>query len=276
MFTSQTNKRLVVLSLLALAILLLAACSTPPVGIPTDTPAPTNTPVPTAPPTTAPGGEGQTAPAFDFGPKPVMPTGDERPLAVVPVAQRANLYQQAPDMTIDPAKTYLATIKTPKGDIVVELYAKQAPTAVNNFVTLASLGFFDGIPLQPVGPPQAVLGGDPVGDGQSGPGYDFPAEIAIPNPEGTLGYLRLPDQINPDKLSSGSQFYLTLEDVPDIDGVFAGFGHVIEGLEVAQAISPTDTIESIVISEAATSQAPTPAPLPTPTPAPTQIGRAHV
>jgi peptidylprolyl isomerase len=164
---------------------------------------------------------------------------------------------------------YVATFKTPKGDIVVELYAEQAPIAVNNFVTLATMGYYDGLALHPAGPPQAILSGDPSDTGQGSPGYELAAERTIPVVAGTLGYLRLPEQVNPDNLSNGSQFFLTLEDVPDISGVFSAFGQIIEGTDVAQQIAEGDTIEQLVITEAEASKAPTPAPLPTATPVPT-------
>jgi cyclophilin family peptidyl-prolyl cis-trans isomerase len=129
------------------------------------------------------------------------------------------------------------------------------------------LGFYDAMPVYPVGPPQAVLTGDPTGDGQGNPGYDLPAEIGIPNLAGTMGYLRFPDQINPERLSNGSQIYITLEAVPDIDGVYAAFGQVIEGLDVLGQLVIGDVIDTIAISEAEERVAPTPAP-PTPTPTP--------
>jgi peptidylprolyl isomerase len=112
-----------------------------------------------------------------------------------------------------------------------------------------------------------VLTGDPTGDGQGSPGYEVAAEIGIPNLAGAMGYLRLPDQVNPERLSNGSQIYITLEAVPDIDGVYAAFGQVIEGLDVLGQLELGDAIETVAISEADERVAPTPAP-PTPTPTP--------
>ena len=100
-----------------------------------------------------------------------MPKAGERPLAEAAPQQRSNMYKEAPDMAIDPSKVYVATIKTSKGDVVVEPYAEQAPTAVNNFVVLSELGYYDGLALDPAGPPSANLGGDPSETGQGGPGY---------------------------------------------------------------------------------------------------------
>ncbi len=277
MHAFNVKRLLLVAALIGLVLLALAACAAPPVGTsgssaeatvaPTAVPEPTVAPVVETPaalevPTT-------TLPALDFGPKPVMPKSGERPLAETVPGQRAGMFTEAPDMTIDPSKVYVATFKTAKGDIAVELYAEQAPTAVNNFVTLANMGYYDGLALHPAGPPAAILGGDPLDTMQGGPGYEIAAERTIPVVAGTLGYLRMPEQINPENLSNGSLFFMTLEDVPDISGVYSAFGQVIEGQDVAQQIAEGDTIEQIVIQEAAESKAPTPAPLPTATPIPT-------
>ena len=247
---------------------LAAACAAPPAGT-----TPTEAPATAVPPTEVPspepteGIEAPPAAATPSAVQPERPTDGSRPLADVPVEQRSGYFAQGPEMAIDPDTIYLATIKTAKGDIVVELYGQEAPIAVNNFVALAEMGFYDAMPLYPVGPPQAVLTGDPTGDGQGSPGYDLPAEIGIANLAGAMGYLRFPDQVNPERLSNGSQVYITLEAVPDIDGVYAAFGQVIEGLDVLGQVEMGDVIETIAISEAAERVAPTPAP-PTPTPTP--------
>lgn len=254
-----------------MSLLAVTACAAPPAGT-TATEAP-----PTAAPTPAPAEEPTaeildlelpTAPApISMGVQPVPSTDGSRPLAELEPAQRNGVYSQAPDMAIDPDAIYLATMTTAKGDVVLELFSQEAPVAVNNFVVLAELGFYDQMPLYPVAPPAAVLTGDPSGDGMGSPGYDVAAEILIPNLAGTMGYLRLPDQVNPERLSNGSQIYIALEPVPDIDGVYAAFGQVIEGLDVLQQIEMGDVIEMITISQADERVAPTPPP-PTPTPTP--------
>jgi cyclophilin family peptidyl-prolyl cis-trans isomerase len=153
---------------------------------------------------------------------------------------------------------------------VAELYAERAPLSVNNFVTLANLGYYDGLTWHRVEKdptPFVIQGGDPLGTGQGGPGYTVPAEIGIPHLKGALAYARLSDQVNPTRASSGSQFYITLDATPQLDGGYTVFGQVIEGMDVADQIEVGDTIERIDISEAETSMAPTPPP-PTPTPEP--------
>ena len=276
----QTNKTLritFIVGLISLALVLVAACTAPPpagttTDVATEEPvaeapaAPVDTPVP-VPPAEDAATTPDTGEQLDFGVKPAIPANGERPLAAVDLASRAFLFQEAPDMAIDPDKVYLATFETTKGDFTAELFSQEAPNAANNFVVLSQMGYFDGMPLFPAGPPMALLTGDAAGDGNGSPGYDFLAEIGIPNPEGTVGYLRLPDQFNPERLSNGSQLYITLEAVPDIDGVYSAFGLILEGLDVANSIEQGDIINQVVISEAAERSAPTPPP-PTPTPTP--------
>ena len=253
---------------LMVVLALAAACTAPPAGT-TPTEVPATVVPPTEVPTPEPVVSTEVPPsvATPSAVQPELPTDGSRPLADVPVEQRNGYFAEAPEMVIDPDTIYLATITTAKGDIVLELYNQEAPTAVNNFVVLAEMGFYDAMPLFPVGPPNAVLTGDPTGDGQGSPGYDVAAEIGVPNLAGTMGYLRFPDQVNPERLSNGSQIYITLEPVPDIDGVYAAFGQVIEGQDVLEQIVMGDVIETIAISEADERVAPTPAP-PTPTPTP--------
>jgi len=273
--TNKTLRFAFIIGLITLALVVVAACAAPPPGgttTDTNTPAAPATEVVADTPTAAAPVDSASAVTTttdlpDFGVKPVMPADGERPLAAVDLASRAFLFQEGPDMAIDPSKVYHATFKTTKGDFTAELYSQEAPIASNNFVVLSEMGYYDDMPLFPAGPPMALLTGDAAGDGNGSPGYDFAAEIGLPNPAGTVGYLRLPDQVNPDRLSNGSQLYITLEAVPEIDDVYAAFGLIVDGLDVAQAITVTDVINQVVISEVAERSAPTPPP-PTPTPTP--------
>ena len=95
---------------------------------------------------------------------------------------RSNMYSAPPAMQIDPGKSYVATISTAKGDIVVQLDAGAAPQTVNNFVFLAREGFYDGLTFHRVVPDFVIQGGDPLGSGGGGPGYMVPAEIQLPHP----------------------------------------------------------------------------------------------
>ncbi|MCL5952651.1 MAG: peptidylprolyl isomerase [Chloroflexi bacterium] len=169
--------------------------------------------------------------------------------AKLPPQERSNMYQAPPPMTIDVKKTYVATIKTAKGDIVVELYPKDAPQTVNNFVFLARDGFYNNLTFHRVEPGFVIQGGDPLGTGTGGPGYTIPAEIKEKHSKGAIAMARLPDQVNPKRDSSGSQFYITLEATPFLDGAYTAFGQVTQGMDVVQKIARGDVIQSISISE---------------------------
>jgi len=164
-------------------------------------------------------------------------------------ADRNNMYSAMPEMQIDPDKSYIATISTAKGDIVVQLDASAAPLTVNNFVFLAEQGFYDGLTFHRVEPGFVIQGGDPTGSGSGGPGYTVPAEIKLPHVEGAIAMARLGDQVNPTRASSGSQFYITLAPTHFLDEGYTAFGQVIEGMDVVQSIAVGDAIKKITVAE---------------------------
>lgn len=149
--------------------------------------------------------------------------------------------------TVDVSKKYTAVIKTPKGDIVVELYPKEAPLSVTNFKQLADAGFYNGLTFHRVVPGFVIQGGDPKGTGSGGPGYTVPAEIGLPHKKGALAWARTGDQINPQRRSSGSQFYITLEPTPMLDGQYTVFGQALSGMDVVESITIGDKIESVTV-----------------------------
>lgn len=150
-------------------------------------------------------------------------------------------------MQFETGKTYKAIITTNKGKIVCELNYKQAPLSVTNFITLAKGGFYNGLTFHRVEPNFVIQGGDPDGTGRGGPGYTVKAEIGLPHKKGALAWARLPDQVNPEKKSSGSQFYIALDDLPFLDGEYTVFGQTVEGMDVVKKIKPGDKIEKIEI-----------------------------
>jgi len=165
--------------------------------------------------------------------------------------ERHEMYEAPPEMTIDADTSYAATISTEKGEIVVTLDPGAAPETVNNFVSLARAGFYDGLTFHRVEPDFVIQGGDPLGDGTGGPGYTVPAEIGLEHVKGAIAMARQSDQVNPERESSGSQFYITLEETPHLDGAYTVFGQVVEGMDVVESIAPGDVIESITIEEGA-------------------------
>ena len=132
----------------------------------------------------------------------------------------------------------IVTIQTNQGTIQVELYPDVAPNTVNNFISLVQKGFYNGTIFHRVIPGFMIQGGDPEGTGMGGPGYSIKGEFAANgfanNLKHTAGVISMARAQNPD--SAGSQFFIMVEDAPHLDGQYAAFGKVTQGLEVAQAI----------------------------------------
>jgi len=174
-------------------------------------------------------------------------SGQEGPVASFSEACQKTGEQQfsdAPSQIIDTGKTYVATVSTSKGDIVVELNSDVIVTT-NNFVFLACKGFYDGLIFHRVEPGFVIQGGDPQGTGSGGPGYTIPGEFnGSQFVRGVVGMARSTD---PD--SAGSQFYIVTGPASHLDGKYAAFGRVTSGMEVADQIVPGDTIDSVTIEE---------------------------
>jgi len=164
-------------------------------------------------------------------------------------AQDLNMKPSEPkvSMKFEKGKTYKAIIHTDKGDIVCKLYPEKAPLSVTNFIQLAKMGFYDGLTFHRVEPGFVIQGGDPQGTGSGGPGYTIPAEIGLTHEMGALCWARLPDYFNPQKRSSGSQFYITLSKLPALDGEYTVFGQVEKGMNIVMKIRKNDRILSIEI-----------------------------
>ncbi len=153
-------------------------------------------------------------------------------------------YGSPPAMTIDPQKSYTATIETARGDIVCELFAADAPITVNNFVFLAREGFYDGVIFHRVVADFVIQGGDPTGTGSGGPGYRFGDEFSSRRHEtGTLS------MANAGPNTNGSQFFITHSPQSHLDGKHSVFGQVIEGMDVVLAIREGDAMKTIRITE---------------------------
>jgi len=142
-----------------------------------------------------------------------------------------------------------AVISTVHGDIVIDLYAQQAPKTVENFKKLAREGFYNGLTFHRVVPGFVVQGGDPAGNGTGGPGYTLEAEIdpSLKHVTGAVAMARLGDQVNPERRSSGSQFYICLGPQPHLDGGYTIFGQVIAGMEHVQEIRMGDRMTKVTI-----------------------------
>jgi cyclophilin family peptidyl-prolyl cis-trans isomerase len=144
-----------------------------------------------------------------------------------------------------------AILKTNFGDIKIKLYGEDSPLTVNNFLNLAQDGFYDKTKFHRVIPDFMIQGGDPnskdddwSNDGTGGPGYTVPAEIKLKNKRGTIATARLADQVNPEKRSSGSQFFINTAENNFLDGNYTVFGEVIEGMEIVDKIEAVETNEN--------------------------------
>lgn len=165
------------------------------------------------------------------------------------------------DLRIDTAKSYTARLETSHGPIDVELFAADAPQTVNNFVSLARKGFYDGTRFHRIVKGFVVQGGDPTGTGSGGPGYSFPDEPVTRDYErGTLA------MANAGPNTNGSQFFICLSDLRgSLPKNYTIFGKVTNGLGAVDAMasvnvkrggggemsSPTEpvTLEKVTISE---------------------------
>jgi cyclophilin family peptidyl-prolyl cis-trans isomerase/tetratricopeptide (TPR) repeat protein len=176
----------------------------------------------------------QMRPLLDSAPataEPGQKAGDLSP------AERNNMYSAPPPMEIDPTKSYEATIVTEKGNIVLELYADRAPNTVNNFVFLAREGFYDNTTFHRVIPGFMAQGGDPAGTGAGGPGYAFADEFDPSLKHDGPGVLSM---ANRGTNTNGSQFFITYDATPWLDGKHTVFGRVIQGVDVLQSLTPRD------------------------------------
>jgi peptidyl-prolyl cis-trans isomerase B (cyclophilin B) len=149
-------------------------------------------------------------------------------------------------MSIDAAKSYQATIETSRGTIVCELFAKDAPKTVNNFVILARDQFYDGTVFHRVIPNFMIQGGDPTGSGRGGPGYRFEDETAGNPNRHARGVLSM---ANAGPGTNGSQFFITHVATDWLDGKHTVFGKVISGQEVVDAVQQGDTLVKVTVQE---------------------------
>jgi cyclophilin family peptidyl-prolyl cis-trans isomerase len=150
-----------------------------------------------------------------------------------------------PEHQIDDDATYRVDIATDKGTIVMELDPQLAPSTVNNFVSLARDGYYDGLTFHRVVPEFVIQGGCPEGSGTGGPGYRFADEPV--KDEYTLGAVAMANA-GPD--TNGSQFFICIDDCTQkLAKSYNLFGHVTEGIEITTQIRPGDVIRKVTVTE---------------------------
>jgi peptidyl-prolyl cis-trans isomerase B (cyclophilin B) len=172
-----------------------------------------------------------------LGPVSVPPGGVSPVQAQQPSApQGGKKMKQAAVITMDKG-----------GEISIEFFPEDAPKTVENFVTLAKKGFYDGLTFHRVIPGFMAQGGDPKGDGTGGPGYTIKDEFnKQKHVRGTVAMART-DAPN----SAGSQFYICFKPQPHLDGGYTVFGRVISGMDVVDKIKVGDKMKSVKIIEVA-------------------------
>lgn len=146
-------------------------------------------------------------------------------------------YSAPPPMTIDTSKNYTAIIETVKGNITLELFAKDVPVTVNNFVFLAREGFYDNCTFHRVIKDFMAQGGDPTGTGAGNPGYYIPDEFSShTHVAGALSMANAGAGTN----TNGCQFFICYTAQHHLDGVHSVFGQLISGMDVLESLTPRD------------------------------------
>jgi len=189
--------RLLVVIVIGLAVLIVSCSGKAPAPAPVSTPAPATSPAAT--------------------PKP-------------------KTYSAPPPMVIDTSKKYTATIETARGNLVLELFAKDVPKTVNNFVFLARDGYYDGCTFHRVIPDFMAQGGDPTGTGAGSPGYKFADEFTS-----HLHDAGVISMANAGANTNGSQFFITYTPQHGLDGRHSVFGQLTAGgMDVLKKLTPRD------------------------------------
>ncbi len=154
-------------------------------------------------------------------------------------------WNKPPEMEIDTTKTYNVSIVTERGTIELELYPQYAPNTVNNFVFLAKQGFYNGVIFHRVINNFMIQGGDPTGTGRGGPGYDFADEF---NNNPLVHERGVISMANAGPNTNGSQFFITHDPQPHLNGRHTVFGKVTKGHDVVDAIRQGDSMQ-VTVSE---------------------------
>jgi peptidyl-prolyl cis-trans isomerase B (cyclophilin B) len=207
--------------------------STPSQAAPTSATEPTSTTTPVDAATPA-----ATASSAPAAPVPV-PDGSTPSAPPAPTTATTSTYDQT-----TPAPAQVVVLDTTFGRMVIELDDFAAPKTCANFRKLVAAGFYNGTIFHRVIPEFIIQGGDPNTRGQDrsrygkgDPGYTLPPEIKLSHDRGAVAMARLPDAVNPQRYSNGSQFYICVAACPTLDGQYTVFGHVIAGLDVADRIA---------------------------------------
>ncbi len=170
-----------------------------------------------------------------------------RPLATLTTTQRSNYFNAPPITQVIVSQVYTALMITSQGPLTIELRGDLAPIAVNNFVVLADLGFYDNTPVNLISPGNFIIVGAPISDPNSDAGYSIEPELSLPiKPD--VGFIAYVPKTNDPSRASSSQLFIMLGDPgPDAPSQYSFFGRVSDGIEILPSLATTDTIQSVTI-----------------------------
>jgi len=159
-------------------------------------------------------------------------------LAVFTLGKEKDMSDERPQPKSADNDNPVVRLETDFGNIDIQLFEEVAPEHAKNFVKLTKEGFFDSLTFHRIIPGFVIQGGDPKGDGTGGPGYTLPAEFSdLKHTPGMVAAARRGDGVNPEKRSSGSQFYIVLAPTPHLDGQYTIFGEVVDGMDAVNKIA---------------------------------------
>jgi cyclophilin family peptidyl-prolyl cis-trans isomerase len=151
-----------------------------------------------------------------------------------------------------PAPAEMLVLDTSVGRLAIRLFPEDAPRTVENIRRLVREHFYDSLTFHRIVPGFVVQGGDPLSkdwdpfnDGKGGPGWTVPAEIHRRHTRGAVAMAREPDAVNPERASNGSQFYIALRDLPQLDGAYTVFGQLVSGWDTLDRLVALSDLKDI-------------------------------
>jgi len=173
--------------------------------------------------------------------QPATPAETTAGKTVTPPPAAKGMLKDTLDVTKLPEKLYFNIKVKDYGTMKVQFYTKDAPKNVTNVANLGIKGFYNGLTFHRLIPGFMIQGGDPSGNGTGGPGYTVPAEIKKQHTKGAMAMARTGDNVNPERRSSGSQFYICFQPTPQLDGQYTVIGQLVEGMDVLDKLEKVQT-----------------------------------
>ena len=173
--------------------------------------------------------------------QPAAPVDTMTGNIITPPPAAKGMLKDTLDATKLPENLYFSIKVKDYGTMKVKFYTKDAPKNVANVANLGIKGFYNGLIFHRLIPGFMIQGGDPSGNGTGGPGYTVPAEIKLRHEKGSMAMARTGDQVNPERRSSGSQFYVCFKPTPQLDGQYTVIGQLVEGMDVLDKLEKVAT-----------------------------------